>query len=135
MLSPAQLAALESAALAAVGTPEMRCQVAMVDIYKSAGLLPADFHAPLGDADWARTQERSLIAEGVAGCGYFCEVEAPAQPGDLLGFRLGHTLHHVAISLGGGRMVHVFGAHGVQIAPCIPAPWAKRLEKIWRIKA
>lgn len=132
-LLPEQLVALEGAALAAVGRPETRCQMAMADIYKAAGLLPQDLEIPEGNRDWARTQGRSLITPWVEGCGFFVAVEEAPQAGDLLGFRLGHTLHHVALMLSGGRMVHVFGGHGVQIAVCIPTPWAKRLEKIWRL--
>jgi cell wall-associated NlpC family hydrolase len=70
----------------------------------------------------------------VEASGYFDPVEGPPVAGDLLGFRLGHTLHHVAIMLRGGRMVHVMAHHGVKTAVCIPTPWAKRLEKIWRLR-
>jgi cell wall-associated NlpC family hydrolase len=134
MITPEQLAALESAALAARGRQEMRCQIAMADLYKTAGLLPVDLEIPNGSLDWARSEGRSLIAEWVDASGYFLPVDGATAAGDLLGFRLGHTLHHVAIQLGGGRMVHVFGEHGVQIAPCIPTPWAKRIARIWRLK-
>ena len=135
MITDAQLACLESAALDAIGRPELRCQVAMADLYKLAGVLPVDLAVPTGDRNWAMTEGRSLITPWVEQCGYFEEVSTLAIPGDLLGFRLGHTLHHVSIQLGGGRMVHVFGDHGVQIAPFIPDQWQRRLEKIWRIKA
>ena len=133
MIAPEQLAALEYAARAWEHRPEMRCQVAMGEIYFAAGLLPR-FEIPEGSRDWARAQAREVIIPGVESCGYFVEVDPPAQAGDLLGFRLGHTLHHLAILLGGGRMVHVYGTHGVLIAPCVPEPWAKRLAKIWRLK-
>lgn len=133
MITETQLAALEAAALAAQGRPEIRCQIAMAEIYFAADLLPR-LEIPTGSRDWARSQGRSLIAPWVEACGYFDPVPAPALPGDLLGFRLGHTLHHVAIQLSGGRLVHVFGGHGVMIAPCIPDAWARRLEKIWRLK-
>jgi cell wall-associated NlpC family hydrolase len=133
MITPEQLVAMEAAAKAWEHRPEMRCQVAMAEIYFAANLLPR-FEVPTGSRDWARAQGRELIIPWVEGCGYFLAVPAPALPGDLLGFRLGHTMHHVAILLGGGRMAHVFGVHGVLIAPCIPEPWAKRLEKIWRLK-
>lgn len=134
MMTPAQLQAIEDAAAAAVGGPERRCQVVCANIYKAADLLPADLEIPNGNRDWAATEGRSLIAPWVESCGYFVEVETP-EPGDLLGFRLGRVLHHVAISLFGGRMIHVFGAHGAQVAVAIPDPWLKRLEKVWRIKA
>lgn len=133
-MNPAQLAALESAAAAAVGRPEMRCQIAMADLYKAAGLLPADLQIPAGDRDWARAQGRSLIEPWVDACAHFVSIDAP-EPGALLGFRLGHTMHHVAIALSSGRMVHVFGLHGVQIAPCIPTEWRRRLARQWRVVA
>lgn len=135
MITPDQLIALEAAALAAKGRKEMRCHVAMADIYKAAGLLPRDLVIPAGNRDWARTEGRSLITPWVESCGWFDAVDVTeSEPGALLGFRLGHTLHHVAIQLSRGRMVHVFHEHGVQIAECIPPPWAKRLEKVWRLK-
>jgi cell wall-associated NlpC family hydrolase len=131
MLTPAQLAALEATAAAWEHRRESQCQLAMAGIYFDAGLL-VRFEVPRGPRNWARAQGRSLIAGFVENCGLFTAVGPPPQPGDLLGFRLGCTLHHVAIQLGGGRLVHVFAPHGVLIAPCIPAAWLKRLEKIWR---
>ena len=136
MITQKQLLAIETAATAAIGRPEMRCQVAMADIYKTAGLLTPGLEIPNGPRDWARSQGSSLIKEWLQGAGseFFDLVDAPAQPGDLLCFRLGHTPHHVSIQLGGGRMVHVLAHHGVQIAPCIPAAWEKRIDSIWRLK-
>lgn len=131
MITAAQLAALEGAAQAHEHRLELRCHVAMADIYATAGLLPP-MEVAQGPRNWAAYSDKSLIAECVAECPHFVEVAAPSQPGDLLGFRLGHTLHHVAIQLAGGRMVHVFGYAGIRIAPCIPTEWAKRIEKVWR---
>lgn len=133
LLSAEQLDRIETAAAAYERTPEIRCQVAMANIYKIAGLLPMDLPIPTGDRDWARSQGCSLIEPWVEGCGYFTRIDA-IEPGALLGFRLGHTLHHVAIALARGRMAHVFGEHGVRIAPCMPTEWAKRLERTWRIR-
>jgi cell wall-associated NlpC family hydrolase len=133
-MNAAQLTLLELAAQAAIGRREAHCQVAMADIYKAAGLMPATVDIPSGSRDWARAQGRELIAPWVDGSGLFEQITT-IEPGALLGFRLGHTLHHVAIALSGGRMVHVAGDHGIQIAACIPAPWAQRMERIWRFKA
>lgn len=132
-MSPEHYLALERAALAAKGRKEMRCQVAMADIYKDAGLLPRALAIPSGNRDWARAHGRSLITPWVESCGFFAPVDV-VEPGALLGFRLGHSLHHVAIALSRGRMVHVFGEHGVQVAEVMPAQWEKRLEKIWSLK-
>lgn len=131
-----QLHRLETCALADRGRKEMRCQVAMADLYKAAFLLPQDVAIPNGNRNHSRFSGQSLIREWLEGSGYFTELPATdAQPGDLLVFRLGHSPHHVAILLGGGKLVHVFGEHGVQVAPCIPAQWAKRLDSAWRIVA
>jgi hypothetical protein len=130
---PEQLISLEGAALAAVGQPEMRCQVAMAGLYKAAGLLPESLEIPNGPRDWSRAQGSSLIVEWLEQSEHFSRVDGPAEAGDLVVFRLGHSPHHVAIQLAGGRLVHVFGQHGVQIAPCIPTAWAKRIDSIWRI--
>lgn len=135
-MTPQQLSALEAAAAAALGRPESRCQVAMSAVYQAAGLLPASIEVPDGPRDAARWANRSLFRDWLTGAGaaYFHEVQpAEAEAGDLLCFRLGHVEHHVAILLTGGRLVHVFGPHGVQIAPCIPTPWAKRLSSVWRL--
>lgn len=129
---PEQLIALEGAALAAIGNPERRCQVAMADIYKRAGLLPEALEIPNGPRDASRWSSSSLIADFMATCPHFEEV-AEMQPGDLIGFHVGHALHHVSILLSDGRLCHVYGAHGVQIAPCIPGPWLSRIAKVWRI--
>lgn len=136
-MNSAQLENLELSATGNLGRREMRCQLAMADIYKCAGLLPSRLEIPEGPRDAGRWANRSQFREWLEGEGakYFHEVPAPAQPGDLLCFRLGHVEHHVAILLSGGRLVHVFGTHGVQIAPCIPDAWAKRLGSIWRIKS
>lgn len=136
MIPVAQLSQLEAAAFAAVGRKESRCQFAMADLYKEVGLLPSDLAIPERARDAARWSNTSFIREWLEGAGaeYFAEVAKPAIAGDLLLFRLGHVDHHVAMMLGGGRFVHVFGEHGVQIADCMPTPWAKRLSSVWRIR-
>jgi cell wall-associated NlpC family hydrolase len=136
MMTPAQIDALEAAAAAAHGRKELRCQCGMADVYKAAALLPADLAIPEGPRDAARWGNTSIFREWLEGPGsaYFREVLPPPLPGDLLCFSLGRIEHHVAILLRDGRLVHVFGLHGLQIAPCIPAPWAKRLSSIWRLR-
>ena len=133
MITPEKLLMLETAAQEADGRKELRCQFAMADLYKAADLLPGTLEIPNGPRDWSRSQGQSLIVEWLEKCPQFVKVPAPAEPGDLIVFRLGHTPHHVAIQLGDGRLVHVFGDHGVKTAPCIPTPWAKRIDSIWRI--
>jgi cell wall-associated NlpC family hydrolase len=142
-----ELAALEAAAASWAGTPfcensrvkgvGVSCHFACSEIYMEAAWLPR-VDVPEGPRDWGRSQARSLIEEWIAGSGYFI-LAGPSRsyaifPGDLLGFRVGTTLHHVAIALQGGRIVHAVNGHGVVIAPCIPDAWRKRLVRIWRLK-
>lgn len=139
MITPAQLSAIETCAEAAQGQRELRCQFAMAGIYQAAGLLPAALEIPAGPRDAARWANRSLFREWLEGPGaaYFEEVRGWDEPaaGDLLCFRFGHFEHHVAIQLGGGRVVHAVPIHGIRIAPCIPAPWRKRIGSVWRLVA
>lgn len=51
--------------------------------------------------------------------------------GDLLGFRVGRCVHHLAIVMQGGRLVHAVEGHGVAILSELPVVWRKRLARIW----
>jgi len=57
---------------------------------------------------------------------------ARLQAGDLLGFKVGHCIHHLAVLLAQGRIVSSVETLGVRIAPCIQPVWAKRLVRAWR---
>lgn len=138
------LAALEATATAAVDRPELHCQIAMADVYKAAGLLPADLAIPAGARDWSRSQGKSLMLPWLDACPNFERIAADktgvaalavAKPGDLLCFNLAHAPHHVAILLAGGRLVHVYSQLGIKIGPCVPMPWAQRLAAVYRPKA
>lgn len=133
MISSEKLQAIEAAAEAMVNAPELRCQVAMAEIYKRAGLLPQELLIPSGTRSWARAQGRSLIVPWLDASPYFERVEDP-QPGDIVAFLVDHTPHHVCILLSGGRFVHVYGFHGVKIAPAMPDAWRDAIAGAWRIK-
>lgn len=145
-LSPL-LFALEAACLSWCGTPFCEnsavkgagvcCHLAVGEAYREAGLLPPDLRLPLGPAGWSRTQGRSLMEawldEG-EGRHWFVAREPGVirQSGDLLGFRVGHCVHHLAIQLDGGRLFHAVDRVGASIAPNLPPAWAKRLARVWR---
>ena len=145
MITPEKLAALEAAALSWVGTPfcegapvkgaGVSCHHLVMEIDFEAGLLPRQ-RVPDGVPGWARTQTRSLIAEGLDACMFFTGIDdgphVVLEPGDHVGFRLGLCIHHLGLMLGGGRMVHCVAGQGVVIAPVIPTPWRVRLERVWR---
>ena len=136
------MAKIEAAAESWVGTPfcenscikggGVSCHLLPAEIYFEAGAMER-IPIPEGSAGWASSQNTSLMVDWVERSGLFEEVKTPAA-GDLLGFRLGHVVHHMGVMLSGGRMVHAVRTHGVQIASNIPGGWSKRLEKIWRLK-
>ena len=150
--TPEKVAALVAAAEAWRGTPfcegrpvkgsGVNCHHCVAEILFDAGWLER-FPVIDGPRDWALAQERSLMVDFIESCGRFDEVwhhvnDGPAcpalQPGDVLGFHLGHTIHHLALALGGRCVVHAVHGHGVAIAEAIPAVWEKRLHRIWRVK-
>lgn len=135
-LTAEQISAIDAAALAVESRREMRCQIGIADALKLAGLLPKELAIPEGPRDASRWSGRSLFREWLEGEGsaYFEEVDGSADPGDLVVFRLGHSAHHGGLMLSGGRLLHVFGEHGLRIAPCVPTAWAKRIDSTWRLR-
>lgn len=143
MITAAQIAALDVAAESWKGTPfcegspikgaGVSCHHLCAEVLFEAGLI-ARIPVPNGPSRYSPAEPRSLIAEWVEQSGLFVAVEGPPMPADLLGFRVVNAVHHAAIALGGGRIVHSVMGHGVLIAAVIPAMWAPRLQKIWRLK-
>lgn len=150
MISPDQLAALEAAAESwrktpfCEGTPVkgagVSCHHLVAEVFFESGILQR-VPIPNGPAHWSAANSRSLIREWVEQSGLFFGIMAAtgslariARPGDLLGFRVCNEIHHAAIQLGAGRIVHSVIGHGVQIPPCIPSEWERRLEAVWRPK-
>jgi len=137
---------LEAAAAAWEGTPfcersavrgaGVSCSMLCFSVYHDAGWLP-DLVVPNAPVGWSRSQNRSIMEEYLdhgEGLEWFARVAAvdAMQPGDLLGFRLGHCIHHLAILLGGGRVVSSVEQLGVRISPCLQPVWFKRLAAVWR---
>lgn len=54
------------------------------------------------------------------------------HPGDLLGYKLGGTLQHLAILLPGDKIVHMISQLGVGITPRLDGTWASRHAATWR---
>jgi cell wall-associated NlpC family hydrolase len=139
------VASLEAAALAWMGTPfcersavrgaGVSCHRLAAAIYRDAGWTPA-LEFPDAPTGWSRAQTRSLIAEWLDGPGTTWFTSVPnlelIEPGDLLGFKIGHAIHHVGIHLPGGRLVSAMQNVGVRIAPNITPVWMRRLRRVWR---
>ncbi|MBX3747344.1 MAG: hypothetical protein KF833_18700 [Verrucomicrobiae bacterium] len=146
MRSPTQtdLAALRSAAEAWLGTPfadnsavrgaGVCCHLLPVAIYRDAGWLPYIAAVPHGPAGWAAAHGRGIMEPWLdhgPGARWFAPVPC-AQPGDLLGFRVGRCVHHLAVMMPDGGICHAVAQLGVVIAPDIPVIWRRRMLRIWR---
>ncbi len=145
MKTDAQLDALEAAATSWAGTPfcenskvkgaGVSCHYAVWLVYVEALWMPLGINIPTAPPQHCRTRGESLIARWLEtdGVSYFRPVKIEEiEPGDLLGFKVGHCLHHIAIQLRGGRIFHAVETTGAGIAPSLPKAWAKRLVRAWR---
>lgn len=74
-----------------------------------------------------RALEDGLIAHGAV------RVEGEPAAGDVLLFRYDGQPQHVALALGGGRMVHAFAPAGAVVESGIGAYWARRLVAVYRL--
>lgn len=146
MIAPLPLERLEAAARAWEGTPfcersavkgaGVSCHLLCFVVYRDAGWLP-DIEVPNAPVGWSRSQNRSIMEEwldGPAGRTWFKAAGdlTRLQAGDLLGFRIGHCVHHLAILLSRGQVVSSVETLGVRISPCIQPVWTKRLARAWR---
>ena len=148
-MNPSQLDAIEAAAKRWDGTPfcagsatvgaGVCCHRLVAEIYSEAGLLPTDAEIPGGSPLWSRAQGLSPMCDWLttgAGVQWFAPVlTSEAQPGDLLGFVIGRCIHHLAIALRDGRIVHATDGHGARIVEHIPNAWRRRLAAAWRPRA
>jgi hypothetical protein len=149
MKSFLELYRLNDAALSWQGTPFCErsavrgagvcCHRLVIEVLIEAGWLPR-IEVPDGSVRWAAANTRSLIVEWFDGPGaqYFDRMQSldwsAVEPGDIVGFRLGRTLHHLALALPNGRWTHAAEGVGAVIVTEIPPAWRKRAERLWRIK-
>jgi len=137
---------LEAAARAWEGTPfcersavrgaGVSCHLLCMVVYRDAGWLP-ELDVPQAPVSWSRAQTRSLMEEwldGPEGRPWFTSLPDVSRldAGDLLGFQIGHCVHHLAVMLSRGQIVSSLETLGVRISPCIQPVWAKRLKRAWR---
>jgi cell wall-associated NlpC family hydrolase len=146
MTSDDRISALNAAAQEWVGTPFCEhsavrgagvcCHLLPYSILRDAGWLPA-LSVPSAPPGWSRAGNRGLIAPWLDACPMFAPVASfeAAQPGDVLGFRIGLHVHHLGLLLRSGdpcRFIHAAEHIGTRIETSMPRTWARRLERIWR---
>jgi len=142
--TPSEIDRLEVAARGWIGTPFCEnsgvrgagvcCHMGVAEVYFDAGWLPR-MDLPKGPPGHSRAKSESLMEpwldDSEQGRLFFAPVTA-IWPGDLLGFRIGRCVHHLAIALRAGSIFHVVEVIGATIGPTIPASWHKRLQRVWR---
>jgi hypothetical protein len=109
------------------------CQKLVGSLYIESGVWPAGFVLADGPMDWASAQKTSLIADFMDKQPNFQPVPSPAQPGDMIGFKLGGCVHHCGIMLfADGKFVHCLRQRGTIISNLRDATYFGRIERIWR---
>jgi len=138
--TPGRILALDLEAQSWLGTPffpnsqskgrGVSCQKLAAAIYEAVGFAQLD--VPEVPMSWARSNRDSLVLRFLDGHPVFEQVVDGLVPGDLLGFRINRTVHHVGIALDGRRFVHCVDLAGVQITTLEDATWGGRLAAVWR---
>ena len=149
--SPDRIAGLERESRRWLGTPffpnsntpgprgGVSCQKLVAEIYRGAGF--CDVPVPEVPMAHARFSTRSLMEEFLLRRPEM--VRLPAQdarpqtldailPGDLLGFRIYRTIHHMGIALPQATFIHALEGTGTIISSLLDATWSSRLAAVWR---
>lgn len=103
-------------------------------LYRATGLIAADLpDAPMAHA---RFNAASLVEEWLEDRREFLRfavADVPTvQPGDLIGFRLMRTVHHLGVCVWPGVFVHAIEHLGTSQSSLGDPTWGKRLTTIWR---
>lgn len=143
---PERLASLRHEASRWIGTPFFpnscspgacggaSCQKLVAAMYRGAGFCPVEVpDAPMAHA---RFNGHSLVEEFMSGRAEFERLPGAsvgdASPGDLLGFRLLRTIHHLGVCVEPGVFVHAIEHLGTTRSALADPTWGKRLAAIWR---
>ena len=151
-----QLDLLEEAAATWVGTPFVAnsavkgagvcCHRLVAEIYFEAGWLPR-FELPEGPPMHGCAGANSRMEDFLDASAFFADNDPTricrrfgahaaliglVGPGDLLLSAPARVPHHLALALRGDRFIHVVWGGKTDIVSGFPAPWAKRLARIYR---
>lgn len=132
-----RLERLHDAARSWIGTPfapnsaskgrGVSCQKLVQHVYYEAGWL--NIEAPDVPMAHAKFSDRSYVVEFLDACPHF-ERARELAPGDLIGLRIGRCVHHLAIVLTQGVIIHAWNRTGVIEQPL--ADLVGRIGGIWR---
>jgi cell wall-associated NlpC family hydrolase len=101
-------------------------------LYREAGHDVGEI--PLGPPGHARSCATSIMTPWLDSSPHFKTVKLGEgfEAGDLLGFNLLGTLHHLAILLPRDQIVHSIYGVGVSITPRLDSTWHSRHAATWR---
>lgn len=144
--SPERVQALENEAERWLGTPffpnsntpgprgGVSCQKLVSEIYRAVGF--CDVPVPEVPMAHARFSRESLMEGFMAGRPEFGRLANPqwwdCAPGDLLGFRIYRTIHHMGILLRRVTFIHALDGIGTVVTSLVDATWSSRLAAVWR---
>jgi cell wall-associated NlpC family hydrolase len=119
------------------------CQKLVAALYGEAGWQMIE--APNVAITHAKFSRVSLVANFLTGRPEFLPlggVDTPLrcpppaihalQPGDMLGFQIFFTLHHLGIYLGDGAFIHAMDGPGTEMNKIDELPWQPRFLAAWR---
>ena len=143
---PERLVALCAEAVRWAGTPffpnsstpgpkgGVSCQKLVAELYRGAGFW--DVQAPDVAMSHARFNDNSLAVAFLEGLPnfqrYACADVSTVRPGDLLGFRLHNTTHHLGVCVWPGVFVHAIEHLGTCQSALADPTWGRRLTNLWR---
>lgn len=106
------------------------CQMLASAIYRGAGF--GCIVVPPVAIAHARFSRESLVEAFMATRPEFRLVNEQPLPGDLLGFQIGRTVHHLGITLDRGEFVHVLDAIGCVFSQLSDPTYSGALRRVWR---
>jgi cell wall-associated NlpC family hydrolase len=112
------------------------CQKLVIAIYVAVGVLPNGIEQPEPPMNHWRFSTHSLVEDYMTSRPEFIRLSRPdfnaIQTGDLLGFRLGHIVHHLGIALNPLDFFHVIDRFGAGQSSIHDATYSRRFTAIWR---
>ncbi|MBN8245873.1 MAG: hypothetical protein J0L84_00355 [Verrucomicrobia bacterium] len=114
-------------------TGGVSCQGLAGAIYVELGVFSPDVEIPVGRMTRGRFSRQSEILPWIASRPEFLKLplDAAAEPGQLLGFQIGHCLNHLGVVVDGTQFVHCLEGPGVMLSSLEDATWMPRLAGRW----
>ena len=108
------------------------CQKLCAELYKSSGF--GELEVPDVAMTPGRLREKGQVEEFMEGHPEFVRIEGTTdtRTGDLLGFRIGHSIHHLGVCMHTGTFIHSAPPSGVQLGYLADPTWDSRLAAVWR---